>query len=75
MLQPLRLSLIHIFEAADAVENGADEVDMVINIGWVKDRRWGDLLEEIRAVKACLLYTSSSPLWPTTLRAERFKVD
>ena len=40
------------FEAADAVENGADEVDMVINIGWVKDRRWGDLLEEIRAVKA-----------------------
>ena len=40
------------FEATDAVENGADEVDMVINIGWVKDRRWGDLLEEIRAVKA-----------------------
>ena len=40
------------FEASDAVENGAQEVDMVINIGWVKDRRWGDLLEEIRAVKA-----------------------
>lgn len=40
------------FEAADAVENGADEVDMVINIGWVKDQRWDDLLEEIRAVKA-----------------------
>ena len=40
-----------VFEAADAVKNGADEVDMVINIGWVKDRRWDDLLEEIRAVK------------------------
>ena len=39
------------FEAADAVENGADEVDMVINIGWVKDQRWNDLLEEIKAVK------------------------
>ena len=39
------------FMAADAVENGADEVDMVINIGWVKDRRWDDLLEEIKAVK------------------------
>ena len=39
------------FEAADAVENGADEVDMVINIGWVKDQRWDDLLEEIKAVK------------------------
>ena len=39
-------------EALDAVQNGADEVDMVINIGWVKDQRWDDLLEEIRAVKA-----------------------
>ena len=40
------------FEAADAVENGAEEVDMVINIGWVKDKRWDDLLAEIKAVKA-----------------------
>ena len=38
-------------EALDAVQNGADEVDMVINIGWVKDQRWNDLLEEIKAVK------------------------
>jgi deoxyribose-phosphate aldolase len=41
-----------VFEAADAVKNGADEIDMVINIGWVKDQRWDDLLEEIKAVKA-----------------------
>ena len=40
------------FEASDAVENGADEVDMVINIGWVKDKKWDALLEEIKAVKA-----------------------
>ena len=40
------------FMAKDAVENGADEVDMVVNLGWVKDRRWEDLLSEIRAVKA-----------------------
>ena len=40
------------FMAADAVSNGAEEVDMVINIGWVKDRKWDELLEEIRAVKA-----------------------
>ena len=40
------------FEARDAVENGADEIDMVINIGWAKDGRWDDLLSEIRAVKA-----------------------
>ena len=42
------------FMASDAVDNGADEVDMVINIGWVKDKKWEDLLSEIKAVKeAC----------------------
>ena len=40
------------FEAADAVKNGATEVDMVINVGWVKDRRYDDVLSEIQAVKA-----------------------
>ncbi len=40
------------FEAEDAVKNGADEVDMVINIGWVKEQKWEDLLAEIKAVKA-----------------------
>lgn len=40
------------FMAKDAAENGADEIDMVINLGWVKDRRWKDLLAEIQAVKA-----------------------
>ena len=39
------------FEATDAVHNGAEEIDMVINIGWVKDQRWDVLLEEIKAVK------------------------
>ena len=42
------------FEAADAVKNGASEIDMVINIGWVKDGLYDDVLAEIRAVKeAC----------------------
>ncbi len=40
------------FETEDAVGNGADEIDMVINIGWVKDEKWNELLEEIKAVKA-----------------------
>ena len=40
------------FMASDAVDNGAEEVDMVINIGWVKDKKWDDLLSEIKAVKA-----------------------
>ena len=42
------------FEATEAVADGADEIDMVINLGWVKDRAWDRLLSEIRAVKdAC----------------------
>ena len=42
------------FEASDAVENGAEEIDMVINVGWVKDKKWDALLSEIKAVKdAC----------------------
>jgi deoxyribose-phosphate aldolase len=40
------------FEAADAVQNGADEIDMVIHIGWLKDKKYDLLLEEIKAVKA-----------------------
>ena len=40
------------FETEDAVKNGADEIDMVINVGWVKDKRWDDLLSEIKAIKA-----------------------
>ncbi len=42
------------FMAADAVENGADEVDMVINIGWAKEGKWQEITEEIAAIKkAC----------------------
>ncbi len=40
------------FMASDAVDNGADEVDMVINIGWAKEHRWDDLTAEIAAIKA-----------------------
>ncbi len=40
------------FMASDAVENGADEVDMVINIGWAKAGRWENITGEIAAVKA-----------------------
>lgn len=39
------------FETKDAVKNGADEIDMVINIGWLKDKKYDLLLEEINAVK------------------------
>lgn len=39
------------FEASDAVDNGASEIDMVINIGWVKDGLYDKVLSEIRDVK------------------------
>jgi len=43
-----------VFEVRDAVANGADEIDMVINIGWLKDGQYEAVLEEIKAVKeAC----------------------
>ena len=42
------------FEAAGAVKDGADEIDMVINIGMLKEKRYDDVLNEINAVKnAC----------------------
>ena len=40
------------FMAHDAVSNGADEVDMVINLGWVKEGKYDALTEEIRQIKA-----------------------
>ncbi len=39
------------FEARKAVESGADEIDMVVNLGWVKDGLYDQMLEEIRSVK------------------------
>lgn len=43
-----------VFEAKDAIEKGASEIDMVVNIGFLKDRRYGEVEDEIRAVKeAC----------------------
>jgi deoxyribose-phosphate aldolase len=41
-----------VFETEDALRNGADEIDMVINLGWVKDGRWDEVLSEICAVRA-----------------------
>ena len=43
-----------IFETADAVKNGADEIDMVINVGWLKDKKYDEILNEINEIKvAC----------------------
>jgi deoxyribose-phosphate aldolase len=45
---------VKVFETADAVKNGADEIDMVINIGLVKEGNYDAVLDEINEVKkAC----------------------
>ena len=43
---------VKVFETKEALKDGAEEIDMVINIGWVKDQRWDEVLAEIKAIKA-----------------------
>ena len=43
-----------VFETEDAIKNGADEIDMVINIGWAKEKKFDLIKDEIIAIKnAC----------------------
>ncbi len=43
-----------VFECRDALENGADEIDMVINVGYLKSGRYDEILDELKALKeAC----------------------
>ena len=44
-------TMVKVFEAKEAIVNGAKEIDMVVNLGWVKDGLWNRVLEEIQAVK------------------------
>jgi len=45
---------VKVFEAKDAIQNGAEEIDMVINIGFLKDKRYEELEAEIRQIhEAC----------------------
>ena len=45
---------VKVFETKDAIENGASEIDMVINIGWLKDKKYEALEDEIRQIlEAC----------------------
>lgn len=42
---------VKLYETKDALRNGADEIDMVINVGWMKDKRYNDVENEIRILK------------------------
>ncbi|GAA0103681.1 deoxyribose-phosphate aldolase [Paraclostridium sordellii] len=45
---------VKVFETVDAIKNGADEIDMVINLGMVKEKKFNEVTKEIKAIKeAC----------------------
>ena len=66
---------VKVFETRDAIENGAREIDMVLNLGWVKDKRWDDLLAEIRAIKAACGELVLKVIVETCLLTEAEKVE
>lgn len=43
---------VKVFETKQAIADGADEIDMVINIGWLKDKKYAAILDEIKQVRA-----------------------
>ena len=63
-----------IFETKDAVENGASEIDMVINNGMVKDRQWDDIAYEIAGIKAACLGRPLKVIIETCLLSDMEKI-
>lgn len=62
------------FEVRDAVANGADEIDMVINLGWVKEKKYDKIEEEIRALKKACQGRILKVIIETCLLAEEEKI-
>lgn len=65
---------IKCMEAESAVADGATEIDMVINLGWVKDQKWDALLEEIKAVKAACCGKLLKVIIETCLLTDKEKI-
>ena len=63
-----------IFETKDAVENGASEIDMVINNGMVKDRQWDDIAHDIAGIKAACLGRPLKVIIETCLLSDMEKI-
>ncbi len=65
---------VKVFETEDAVRNGADEIDMVINLGWLKDRRYSEILAEIKTVRAACKGKILKVIVETCLLTEEEKI-
>ena len=66
---------VKVFEAAEAVQNGAAEIDMVINIGFLKDKRYEEIEEEIRQVHAACEGRILKVIIETCLLTEKEKIN
>ncbi|KFE42171.1 deoxyribose-phosphate aldolase, partial [Staphylococcus agnetis] len=62
------------FETTNAIENGADEIDMVINIGALKDGRYDDVQQDIEAVVKAAQGKTVKVIIETTLLTDEEKV-
>lgn len=62
------------FETKDAIANGASEIDMVINIGWLKDKKYDLIKEEIRTLKAACADKILKVIIETCLLTEEEKI-
>lgn len=66
---------VKVFETEDAIRSGADEIDMVINIGWLKDKAYDRILDEIRQVKAACGSRILKVIIETCLLTEEEKIE
>lgn len=65
---------VKLFETEDAIRNGADEIDMVINLGDVKDKEWKRIEEEIRDIKKVCGLKTLKVIIETCLLTEEEKI-
>ncbi len=73
---PLGASTIKtkIYEATEAIENGADEIDMVMNIGMFKSNRYEYIYEEISSIKKAIEYRILKVIIETSILSEEEKI-
>lgn len=65
---------VKVFETEDALENGADEIDMVINIGDLRSKRYDKILDEIRSIKSVCGHHVLKVIIETCLLTEEEKI-
>ena len=66
---------VKLIETLDAVDNGADEIDMVINIGWVKEGAYDKVYDEIRRIRLALPNKVLKVIIETCLLTDEEKIE